>query len=137
MDDRITHEGQVLEIRNDIIKVSIIQNSACAECHAKAACNLSDTKEKIIEVPNAYVSLKTGDKVQVEASVSLGYKAVIYAFLIPVILILLSLFIVLHIQSDETIAGLLALAVLVVYYFILYLFRDKIRKKFVFTLVKD
>lgn len=135
MNDKIFHEGEVMEVNKGIVKVRIIQRSACAECHAKAACNLSDTKEKIIEIANTYPDLIIGEQVEIEGSVSLGLQAVVYAFVIPLILIFLSLFLLIN-KLNEGIVAIISMGILIIYYGILYHYRGQLSKKFVFTLKK-
>jgi len=133
---KIEHEGVISSISNDSIFVRIIQAPACAECHAKNACKISGSNEKIIEIPRITSGYKTGDKVIIRGDSSIGLKAVLYAFVIPLILIVISLSIILNVSNSETFAALISVIILVIYYFILYLFREKFKKKFVFTLTK-
>ncbi|MDH8702291.1 positive regulator of sigma E activity [Dysgonomonadaceae bacterium PH5-43] len=134
MSNTITHSGKVKEINTDYIKISIQQSTACAECHAKSACNVSDTKEKEIDVPNIYPSIKTGDNVTVMISTSLGLKAVMYSFAIPLFLVFGSLILSVSFINNEYVSAIIALLVLAVYYFTLWLSRNLFKKKFVFTL---
>ena len=49
--ETITHEGFVTKISDDEMEISILAKSACAACHAKSACSMSDMKEKNLTVP--------------------------------------------------------------------------------------
>ena len=48
--DDIYHSGIISEINKEKILVSIISHSACASCKVKGMCNVSEMKEKIVEV---------------------------------------------------------------------------------------
>jgi len=133
---KIEHEGVISKIDNDCIYVSIMQVAACAECHAKTLCSLSESKEKIIEIPFYDGGFKVGERVIVTGSASVGLMAVFYAFVIPLILIVLVLACVINFIDSETLAVVLAIVSLTVYYGILYLCRDRMKKNFVFTLTK-
>lgn len=135
MDNKITHSGKILYIDKALIKVLIIQNSACMDCHAKAACNISETKEKVIEIPNIYPFLKVGEEVNVESSLSLGLQAVVYAFIIPLLLLFIHAILWVGKWSDASVA-FTCVALLAIYYGIIYCLRDKLKKKFIFTLKK-
>ena len=77
-----------------------------------------------------------GDSVWIVGQTSLGMQAVLLAFGIPVILLLAALLVGASSGISETGNGLLALCILAVYYLILYKFRDKLKKHFVFKLKK-
>ncbi|MEG1587319.1 MAG: SoxR reducing system RseC family protein [Bacteroidales bacterium] len=112
----------------------IIQNSACSACHAKSACTASDSAEKIIEVPYFSNDLQIGQQVTVVGSKTMGWKAVWYAFILPFLLLMAVLTVITETTGNELWAGLLALAVLVPYYLILYILRNKMKSNFTFTL---
>lgn len=89
MKGKIDHEGFIESIEGEHIRVKIIQSSACSSCQAKAICSSSESKEKTIDVhtptPNLY---KKGEKVIICASETMGRNAVIFAFLIPLFLLI-------------------------------------------------
>lgn len=134
MTKMIEHKGLVRRISDDHVEVMIIQKSACAGCHAKSACSASDMAEKIIEVTYTGNDLKPGDEVTLIGSESMGWKAVGYAFLLPFIVLLTTLIVATELLENELTAGIVALGILIPYYLILYCFRNRMRKKFSFTL---
>ena len=136
MSEKIEHEGVISRIVKENAWVSIIQRSACAECHAKSMCNISEQKEKIIEIQGIDSSFHEGEKVIVTGNASLGLLAVLYAFVIPIISIVLILFFFLTYFHSESIAALAAIVNLIIHYSLLYIFRDKLKRKFVFTIKK-
>ena len=109
--------------------------SACAACHAKGVCSAADMAEKIVEtIPLDKV--EKGDKVIVEMEEKLGFKAVVFAFLIPFILLMITVFSVSHVTGSETAGAFSGLGVLVPYYVVIYLLKDYFRRNFIFNCTK-
>ena len=130
----IEHRGIVERIGTGTADILIIQMSACASCHAKNACSASDMAEKIIRVSYHGNSLKKGDEVIITGAKTMGWKAVAYAFILPFIALMTVLIIATETGLSELYAGLAALGALAPYYLILYLFREKLKNKFTFTI---
>ena len=132
----IRHLGIVESIEKHLVLVKISQKTACSDCHAKSACLSSDRKEKLIEVYDDSGKYSKNEEVVVSVQSTMGLLAVVLAFIIPLVLVFAILFACLKISGNEGVSGLTGLSVLVPYYFILYIFRDKLKKSFVFTLSK-
>lgn len=137
MSQIIEHTGIINSIEGNLIRVLIIQESACNACHAKGACSASDQDEKIIEVENSDPSFREGDHVVLYGQRSIGLQAVLLAFVIPFILILLTLLLLQPYVSNEAISGTLALSVLIPYYIILSFYQKKMKAKFQFFIRKE
>ena len=130
----VSHKGVVVAVEANRIKVQIESVSACAACHAKGMCTLSDKEEKMIDIETPMAAdKKVGDVVKVVVTQQRGMQAVILAYIIPAAVVILSLVGFLNIVS-EPLAIILSLLSLAVYYVILYLFRSKIGSKFVMSL---
>jgi len=129
----IEHEGIVKSSDNKSVTVSIISSSACSGCHAEGICSLSGKVEKIVEIPGIY-SVAPGENVKILMKQSTGFTAVLFGYVMPLVLVLAALIILVSASVPELIAGVGSVAVLVPYYIILYLFRNRINKKFTFTL---
>jgi sigma-E factor negative regulatory protein RseC len=136
MSQKIEHTGIITHIDGTKIQVQIVQLSACSSCHAKGACSASDMDEKLIDVESNDFTLKIGDQVQLLGESSMGLFAVLLAFVIPFLLILLSLLILRTYTSNEALSGTIALGVLVPYFMILSLFNKKLKNKLKFTVEK-
>jgi len=130
----ISHKGIVESILNDIVTVNITCVSACTSCHAKDACNSSDSKDKKIEVTLGDKQLKIGELVTVTAMRSMGLKAVFLGYILPFMLVITSLIIGNAYAINESASGGISLAILIPYYFILYLFKNRLKKSFVFQI---
>ena len=134
----VSHKGTIVEISDGNIRVEIINKSMCAACHAKGFCSAGDTKDKIIDV--AYSNngeYQLGDEVEVTMKRSMGFKAVWISYVIPLAILLIFLLTLQGLGFGELHAGLAAAVAVCVYYLVVYLFRDKIADKFVFTIAKN
>lgn len=134
----VSHKGTIVEISEGNIRVEIINKSMCAACHAKGFCSAGDTKDKIIDV--AYFNngeYQLGDEVEVTMKRSMGFKAVWISYVIPLAILLIFLLTLQGLGFAELHAGLAAAAAVCIYYLVVYLFRDKIADKFVFTIAKN
>jgi len=132
----IQHEGIITAIEGRKAQVQILVKSACGDCHIKGACSISNEQIKIIEADIRNENFIVNEKVLVKMKESLGLKAVLLAYILPVIIIVLSLFISLQITDNENIAALFSLLVTAIYFISLYFFRNNIRKTFSSTVSK-
>ena len=131
----IKHLGIVENIQGSHLSVRIVQTSACAACSAKGHCSSADSKDKIIDViDTAASSYRVGEKVMVIGETSRGMMAVVLAFIIPFILLIFSLFLFMALMENELYSALLSLAILIPYYFILWLNKTRLKQKFSFTI---
>ena len=133
MSERITHEGIIDHIENDAVFVRILSKSACAECHSKSMCSVSEMNEKLIEVKQKGSGYTNGETVNVILDRSLGNKAVLLGYFIPFILLITTLLIS-SLYFGELWSGLMAVAVLIPYYLLLFAFKDKLSKTFHFRI---
>lgn len=131
MEHRISHEGIITAIDDDKVEVKILSKSACASCNIKGACNMSEMKEKVILIPRPRdKDLSIGQEVMVSMGLGQANKAVVFAYVIPTIILFSMIFILNHFKIEEGINALISIGSLVPYYLILFLFRDKIKRKF-------
>lgn len=126
----IEHKGRVTSIREGTIKVTIQSNSACSGCHAKGACGMGDSVDKVIDVKqHEYPDVQVNQEVNVVISKSEGVLAVTLAYLIPVALIVLTLSIFDYLKINELVSFFVMIGVVAIYYLILHKLRDKIFNK--------
>ncbi len=130
---QLGQDGRVIDIEADKLKISLI-NSACGTCKLRGACPASKTR--IIEVDKQDLDLQQGDMVKIYMQESQGLKALFFSYILPFIILLIVLFSVKAMTGDDGKAGLAALASLIPYYFVLFLFRKKLANKFSFTIQK-
>ena len=138
MADIIKHRGIVEKIDGSHIVVRIVQTSACLACSAKGLCNASESKEKQIDVYEVNPAYRIGEEVILCGTTSMGMKAVLLAFGIPVFLLLVALFVTMRVtDGDALLSAIVALVAVVPYYAVLYLMKDKMNKTFSFVIEKQ
>lgn len=135
MSNKIKHAGVVDGVEGECVRVRILQSSACSACKVAAHCNASETKEKIIDVMDADAShYQKGDQVMVVADTAVGFRASLYGYLLPLILMVVTLVGVLAATHSEGLAAVSALGILMPYYVLLFLMRNRLRNRLSFTL---
>jgi sigma-E factor negative regulatory protein RseC len=134
----IEHEGIIERINGNLVTVRILQQSACSACHAKGVCMAADAKEKLVEVTDSSGRFRENERVIIEGKESIGYKAVFWAFVLPLVILLLTLILTLSLLNfNETTAAIGAMAALIPYYLLLYLLRKKMASSFQFAIKKS
>ena len=133
MKNNITHKAKVIEMTPDFTTVEILVNSACSECHAKGLCGMSETQEKVISLPtDPYASYNVGDEVVLCTKMSMGMKAVWISYVIPLIILMILILSLSAVFEKEYMTGLVSIAGVALYYFGIWLFRDRLSNEFVF-----
>lgn len=129
----IAHTGRIVEITPDFTTVEILVSSACSECHAKGLCGMSEEQEKIIMVPtDPYTVYAVGDEVKVMTKMSMGLKAVWISYVIPLAVLMILILSLSAVFENEFLRGGIAVAGVGVYYFFIWLFRERLKNEFVF-----
>jgi len=131
----ITHQGVVSKISLNKITVALKGNVNCEGCKAQSACGVSDSNDKEIEIVNLSQSFQLNETVDVILKRELGLKAVFWAYVFPFILMFVVL-IVISFFVKEWIAGLVSIFVLIPYYLMLYLSKDRFQKAFQVSILK-
>ena len=135
MGNKITHQGVVDSIEGDRVRVRILQHSACSACKVAGHCNASETKEKVVEVHTVSTSLfSVGQTVTVEADASMGLKASLYGYVLPLIWMVGVLVGVRMASGSDGLVALASIASLIPYYLLLYLFRNKVKRQLCFRI---
>ena len=129
----ISHTGKILEITPEFTTVQIVVSSACSACHAKGLCGVSEDEEKIIMVPtDPYADHNVGDEVKVMTKMSMGLKAVWISYVIPLAILMILILSLSSVIGNELVLGLVSIAGVALYYFFIWLFREKLSDEFVF-----
>ena len=134
----IEHQGVIQQINGNHIIVKILQESACSGCHAKGSCMAAGSKEKEIDIFHANPDkFSVNEEVVIEGKESIGYKAVLWAFVIPLMIVVTVLIFTISIwKFDELASAIIAIVALTPYYAGLYLMREKIAKSLKFSIRK-
>ena len=131
--NEIAHKGKITDITPDFTTVEIVACSACSSCHAKGLCGMSEEQEKIIMLPtDPYATHKVGDEVEVCTKMTMGLKAVWISYVIPLAVLMILILSLSGIFESEVLRGLVAIGGVGVYYFIVWLFRERLKNEFTF-----
>lgn len=134
----IQHEGTIQAIEGNTLKIRLAVTSGCSSCQAKGSCSLSQVEgEKVIEVPAGQGIYRKGERVMVQMGFQQGLKAVLMGYVMPFLLLMGTLLLAYGMSGDEIKSGLIALAVLVPYYLLLYLTRKLTSKQFDYHIEKQ
>ena len=137
MADIIKHRGIVEKIDGSHIVVRIVQTSACSACSAKGLCNASESKEKQIDVYEANPSYQIGEEVMVCGTTSMGMRAVLLAFGVPLLILVLALGVSMKLTGEDALLSSgIALLSVVPYYIAIYFCKNKLNRTFSFTIEK-
>ncbi|RLD45686.1 MAG: RseC/MucC family positive regulator of sigma(E) [Bacteroidetes bacterium] len=133
----VTHPGFIKSISNSTAEVAIIAKSGCASCEISGSCSVSDTQEKIIDVslPDNHETYKIGQSVMIKMKQSSGVWAILFGYVFPFLVIVATLILLSALNFDQGLAGILSLATLIPYYFVMYLSRDFFKKNFDHSIV--
>ncbi len=136
MANDIEHLGRIEGMNGNKVLVNFISQSACTSCQAKGVCSVSEVQEKSIETDKPGFEFQIGDQVKIILQQSMGFKALFLAYIFPLILVLISLFVLSAVLKNEGLAGILSLCGIAAYYAALFINREKIDKQFSFILRK-
>lgn len=136
------HLGAISKITKAAITVSLEGNINCEGCKAKAACGVSESNSKEIEIEhpqviqtNDHQNFRLNEQVEVVMTEELGLKAVFWAYVFPFIL-LISALLIASLFFTEWQAGLMALSILAPYYLFIHYLNPFFKKKFKVSIFK-
>ena len=116
----ICREGIVRSVEGDEITVEVIVSSACSGCHAKSICIPSDRRQERITVKNTRnEQYEVGETVELLLETSAGNKAVVLAYVLPLIVLLMLLFGCYALTHKELLSVGVGVLGVVLYYLIL------------------
>lgn len=131
----IAKEGIVREVKDNCVTVAVTSCSACHHCQAKVFCGLSESKEKLVEIETLDASAyKKGDAVVVLMSLANGYSALVLGYLVPLLVMVVTIVTFSLCGYDDFISGISGIIVLIPYYFGIFLLNKKLKSIFSFKL---
>ena len=133
MSNEIKHSGVVESVADGVVRVRILQTSACAACKVAGHCHASEAKEKLVDVNcgNA-ADYSAGQTVTVCASAEVARRALLLGFGLPLLILLGVLVLLMQLGYDEATAALASVAMLAPYYLLLWLLRRRIGQRLSF-----
>jgi len=134
---QVTHEGIVVSSQQGLVQVQMQVVSACHTCEAHARCTFAEKKDKTVDINTPqWQSYAPGDRVTVIINSGHGLLAVLIAYILPAILILATFATLYALRLPELWVAIASLAVIGIYTAALYLFRNRLQRKFTFRLEK-
>ena len=134
--DCIDQIGIVEEVKENSILVRFQSAPACGNCMAKSICAPGSSEKNLVEIHHKDQSYTAGDSVKIFISRPMGFKALFLGYLLPFFIVIVMLVLTSIIGLSELVSGLVSLFVLLPYYFTLYLYREKVNQKFIFSVMK-
>lgn len=135
MEGHVSHPGVVVVITDKDLEIEILSASSCGSCGIKSACGMSEMKEKRVVVPKPEgKEFIVGQPVSINMNTKQGNKAALFAYFIPAFLMVAIIMILSNLSIKEWIAAIAGIGVVVVYYIILYFFKDKLRDEFTYEI---
>lgn len=132
----ITHKAEIISIKDQTISLKFAVSGACQGCAAKNFCISGEPKERIIEVEDSLASnFRPGDEALVAISLTSGIKAVVYAYILPLLLLLFTIIGLKIMGYDDFKSGISGIIVLIPHYFVLFLMRNKIKSGISFKII--
>ena len=132
---QIEHWAVVERVLSHAVVVSVVQETACAACAAAALCHSSEKQEKRMEIPCANPSIYSeGQKVYIVGDIRLGLHATVWAYVVPLMLLVGTLMLATRLLGSEALGALCSLGVLIPYYIILYMLRGRLQRRFTFQI---
>lgn len=131
--NEIAHKGKITEITPEFTTIEILVSSACSSCGARSLCGMSEDQEKVIMLPtDPYATHKVGDEVQVCTKMTMGLKAVWISYVIPLAVLMILILSLSLVFDSEVVVGLASVGGVMLYYFVIWLLRDRLQNEFTF-----
>lgn len=133
----IRHKAKIVQVNAHSVEAEIEVKSACAQCALLKACQMHEVSQCKIIIPLEDGKIyQKGEVVDVSISLDEGMLAAFYAYVLPLILVLLTLFVSLVVGLSEIISGICSIIVLIPYYFGVFLKKNFFARMLNFKIVK-
>ena len=130
VNSEIEHTGVVSSIGKNDITVILQDTVSCGSCPAVSFCSTKENGNNIIVIPNGSPgSYTAGERIKVLISTGSRFQAIMTGVVFPCLVLLLTVTGVYVIFENELNAALSGLILTALYYFCLYLKRDKLQKR--------
>lgn len=136
-DYAVEHQGIVESHEDGKVRVRFIAHPSCSSCHARGACSLSEQDTKYVDADTAGLDLHVGEEVEIMMEPSMGLRAVLYGYLLPLGVLMATIILVYLLSGSEALSALLGIGVLVPYYAGLYFMNDRLSRSFRFRVRKQ
>ena len=128
MSGQIDHIGLISAVDQNKIFVRLVDDPACHTCSMASLCHYNDEDRSLIEIDKNNNKFHVGEEVMVRLKDSSGLLATFFAYLLPFILVVVTLGLFVYLGYSEAVAAIASLIVLVPYYLLVSMFRKKLRQ---------
>ena len=129
------HDARIVAVypEEKRVEAQMRVSSACGSCKAKAVCGGGESEERIVSAYTSHPEIyKVGDEVIISIEQIMGYKAIVFSYIVPLVVILLALALT-HSRWGDLVAGVSALGACALYFVVLAFFRKRLEKVIVFS----
>ena len=133
---RVEHIATVVRTGDGVVEVELTAQSACVSCHARTACGMGESARKRIVTPDA-AAYVPGECVTVSVERNMGMTAVLWAYVVPFVVLLGALVAASLVGWSDGAAALTAVGGVALCYGALYLFRGRLERKIHFKIHKQ
>ena len=135
--NQIEHKGTVALVGRNFVRVDIEVMEACGSCASRKACamGMSDKREITVYTEQAE-RYAIGEVVNVSVRQSMGAVAVVLCYVAPLVVLVAALGVASAVGISEGLSAVISLGMIALYYAIIYLLRNRISKKMIFTIDK-
>ena len=131
----VTHPGIISKVDGNQVEVTILVSSACSSCEIKGACSVSEVEKKSVLVTvNDPEKYSVNQNITIEMQQSMGTWAVLMGYVFPFLVLFCSLIILINLNIDEGMAGVISILLLIPYYLIIYALRNYIGSRFNYSI---
>lgn len=134
--EEISHKGVVLSAAGGSVKVGIISESACKTCAAAGLCTAAEAQKKEVEALTDE-KFAVGETVTVYLSRSLGSKAVLFCYVIPLAILTLITVALAFSGVGELSCAAAGIGGMALYYLSLSFFKDRFSKEYKFIVKRS
>ena len=125
----IRQSATVIRVDATQIEVEVCRPEACAACKAKSVCSEGGGQGKRMTLANDGQGYQLGEQITLVMRRSAGLKAVVIAYLVPVILVVAALLVFQTVQIKETVAAISTLVLLGLYFLVIRLLRGRLNRE--------
>lgn len=133
----IRQSATVIRVDATQIEVEVCRPEACAACKAKSVCSEGGGQGKRMTLANDGQGYQLGEQITLVMRRSAGLKAVVIAYLVPVILVVAALLVFQTVQIKETVAAISTLVLLGLYFLVIRLLRGRLNRELTIEIEKE
>ena len=128
----IEQKVKIIKIDQQNITAEFISLAACDGCRAKDLCNKNNCIKSTVNIVDENAqSYSVGQEITVQMNEKDGLLSVIIAYLLPLIIFVISLLILTYITKDEIKSGIYSIIILITYYLLLISKNTYLKKKLI------